>query len=204
MKWKMIAITALVVLGGCVPTLHPLYTDADLVFEPALLGCWDADKGETWTFAKETDNSYTMTLVSNNKTGKFTAHLLKLDNTLYLDLIPQKMDIDAADFYQLYLYPVHVFMKVYQISPTLEMAVMDIDWLKKYLKENPDAIEYTFAGKDNKQPIITASTSELQAFVKAHANDKDAWEQRAVMSRCKPAIPKKSDSDEPKKTKSQK
>jgi len=39
-------ITTVLIIGialvasACVPSLHPLYTDKDLIFEPALLGEW--------------------------------------------------------------------------------------------------------------------------------------------------------------------
>ena len=46
-------------LTGCVPSLHPLYTDADLIFEPQLIGLWAVDENdETWRFEKDTDKGY--------------------------------------------------------------------------------------------------------------------------------------------------
>ena len=35
-----LAITAAILVTGCVPTLHPLYTERDLTFDAALIGLW--------------------------------------------------------------------------------------------------------------------------------------------------------------------
>jgi hypothetical protein len=40
------------------------------------------------------------------------------------------------------LIPGHLFMKVTQIQPTLQIAFLDPDWLKELLKENPKAIAH--------------------------------------------------------------
>ena len=34
----LVLISFLIVLAGCVPSLNPLYTDRDVIFDPALLG----------------------------------------------------------------------------------------------------------------------------------------------------------------------
>ena len=176
MKYKIIAITALVVFGGCLPSLHPLYTPEDLVFKPELLGCWGEDNDETWTFAQDDKKSYTLTINNQGETGTFSAHLLTLDKTLYLDLIATDLgELDVCDFYKMSIYPVHIFMKVEQISPELTLTFMDPEWVEEYLKENPDELELTLAGDDNERRLITASTEQLQTFVKKHANNEDAW-----------------------------
>ncbi len=77
-------------LVGCIPTLHPLYAEKDLVFDPALLGLWSSDKErETWLFEKESESAYKLTYTdSHGKAGQFTAHLLKLNGNRFLDLYP--------------------------------------------------------------------------------------------------------------------
>ncbi len=58
-------VGALVILAGCVPSLHPLYTDKDTVFELALLGKWsEKDSKATWTFTKGNKKQYNLVLDS--------------------------------------------------------------------------------------------------------------------------------------------
>src|SRR5688572_2052421 len=42
--------TVLWVVAGCVPSLNPLYTLKEVVFDPALIGSW-SEEGSTWTFS---------------------------------------------------------------------------------------------------------------------------------------------------------
>jgi hypothetical protein len=64
-RLKMRAIKLMVALGlvafmaGCVPSLHPLFTEEDLVYDPALVGTWAEKEGEDiWTFRKSGENAY--------------------------------------------------------------------------------------------------------------------------------------------------
>ena len=41
-----LAWLSVVVLMGCIPSLHPLYTEKDLVFDESLLGEWTLDDGK--------------------------------------------------------------------------------------------------------------------------------------------------------------
>ena len=47
MSRGVVAIAGLLLLGGCVPSLQPLFTDRDLVFDPGLIGTWKDTDGET-------------------------------------------------------------------------------------------------------------------------------------------------------------
>ncbi|MBN1552545.1 hypothetical protein JW979_13805, partial [bacterium] len=54
------------------------------------------------------------------------------------------------------------------ITPTLQMAAMDPQWMETYLEKNPGSIK---AEKLQDRILITASTDELQAFFLKHIND---------------------------------
>jgi hypothetical protein len=76
--------------------------------------------------------------------------------------------------------PLHLLLKVEEISPSFKYRVMDMDWLDKLLQKNPNAIKHIFvtqeAGEDDKKKIVlTAETQELQAFVLKYVNDNDAF-----------------------------
>ena len=46
-------------LTACVPSLNPLYTEQDLVFDKSILGVWTDDKQtETWEFVYVDEKEY--------------------------------------------------------------------------------------------------------------------------------------------------
>lgn len=182
-------------LAGCVPSLHPLYTEKDAFFEQKLLGCW-TDGKDTWKFQKAADpNAYSLTMTKKGDLGKFDAHLVKIENMIFMDLFPQKPDLKTNDFYKLHLLPAHTFIKVEQIEPKLTLSVMDPETIKEMLENDPNIIKHEIL--DDKRIVLTASTKELQDFLKEHADDKGLFGEPAEMERCiqdDPNIPEKFES----------
>ena len=169
---RKIWIGLLLILGGCVSSLHPLYTEKDLIFDPALLGEWTADDGKaTWAFTKNGETQYQLVCADDEgKQGRFQVHLLKIEGRLFLDLFPMD-DNDAKDddFYKLHRVPAHTFMFVKQIQPTLQMAFLDPFQTRDYLKDHPESIRHEKIEHD--RIVLTAQPKELQAFVLQHEND---------------------------------
>ena len=93
---KLLFYLLAAIMGGCIPSLHPLYTEKDLIFEEKLLGIW-GKSDEYWKFQEATDsNSYDLTTMIDQDEGKFVAHLVKLDNMLFLDLSYLSSDHDLS------------------------------------------------------------------------------------------------------------
>ncbi len=188
---RKVLVGLLLVLGGCVPSLHPLYTEKDLIFDPALLGEWTLGKNnkESWTFTKAGEKQYQLVYIDDEgKEGKFCVHLLKIEGRLFLDLFPMELDSKKTDedpkenaFYKLHLVPAHTFMLVKQIQPTLQMAFLNPSWAKDYLKAHPDAVRHEKV--DHDEIVLTAPTKELQAFVLKHEKDADAFATLDPMTR---------------------
>jgi hypothetical protein len=106
---KVIPLGALVFLTGCiVPSLHPFYTDKDLVFERALVGSWleyqvEGDPSppaipQVWTFSKaESTNAegaadgYDVKVRVKDYMASYQARLMKANDTLFLDLLPDEL-----------------------------------------------------------------------------------------------------------------
>jgi hypothetical protein len=163
------------ILVGCVPSLNPLYTEEDLVFEPKLVGVWaeDAESKERWTFERAGEKGYKVIYEEAGERGEFKVHLLRLGDQLYLDFFPDDeamKKLDRNDFYKFHWLPAHTFARVYRVEPELSMAFMNPDWLAKLLKEDPAAIGHVQRG-DDVVVVLTASTKALQAFVKKHADE---------------------------------
>ncbi len=171
---SMMLLGAVVLSGGCIRSLHPIYTDKDLVFEPSLIGEWGEDNSEeTWAFSKVSTNEYELVYTDGmGKQGTFSAHLVKIKEKFFLDFFPAAAELKENDFYQFHLLRVHTFAYVRQIEPTLQMTFPDADWLKKFLEDNPDSIQHE---KIEDEVILTAATTELQNFWLKHTETKGAF-----------------------------
>ncbi len=193
-------------LGGCIPvmSLHPLFTEKDLTFNEKLLGSWvqkDEPNGAEaiWDFkrADANENAYKLTFTDKEgKKGLFVAHLVKLENRLFLDVYPSEPPWDEKDPNKVewlhntfFFIPVHTFIKVNGVEPELKLQITDDDEFKKLLKEAPNVIEY--ASIEDK-PVLTASTKELQAFVVKYADDSRVFTAEGALTHKKPKAPQES------------
>ena len=186
-----LVLVAFCVVVGCIPTsINPLYTEQDLVFDPALIGVWggDSDAKETWAFEKAGDKEYKFVYTEEDgKTGQFEAHLLKLGNTRFLDFFPEESGIEEmnrSSFYKVHLLRTHSFLKVTQIQPALQMAPLDLKWLREFLGKNPKAIRHHKIGEgDEAQIVLTASTPELRKFMEKHLKTEGAFAEPVNLKR---------------------
>ena len=177
MKKLSIACVLLSFVVGCIPSLHEIYTKDTLIYDANLVGTWKGDPNseDAWIFEKADPNSgsYKVTFIENGKPGKFDAHLCKIGSVRYLDLYPQDPNLPYNDFYKMHLLPVHTFMKVESISPTLSLRMMKPDELAQKLKAEPNLVKHE-KGKDS--ILLTASPKELQKFLIAVANEPNLYD----------------------------
>lgn len=183
----LVAVGIVVLVLGCVPSLHPLYTEKDVTFDPTLVGVWsEKDKTDTWTFNKSGDNAYELIMTQDGAPGKFEVHLVRLGELLFLDIYPEEPDI-KPNFYKIHLLPVHTFyrIRIDKEKDVLRIAGMNPDWLKENLDEKRITIAHERLGEDVGvgNIVITASTKELQEFVVKHAAE--AFGEPAELQRLK-------------------
>jgi len=184
-----------VILGGCVPviSLHPLYTEKDVVVDKKLCGTWVDDANSpktTWEFMciDEPKNAYKLIFTDEEgMKGSFVAHLVKLQNRLFLDIFPSELPWDPEDpnkmdwpYNSLFLIPAHTFVKVDSIEPQLKLRLTLESKLEELLKENPIAVEHTSVGN---RLVLTGSTKKLQAFVLKYADDERVFTDEITLSR---------------------
>ena len=194
MKTKKFLFYLLVsVLGGCVPvmSIHQLYNDRDLVFEKSLVGDWTSEPNNLWQFScqDESQKAYNLLFTNkDNKKGSFIVYLVKLGNKFFFDVYPADLPWGekAADNIKwpnnaCFFRPTHTFVKINSIEPQLKVQGTDDDAMKKFLKEDPNAIRHETL--PDGRFILTASTRELQAFVLKYADDKRVFTSEMVLSR---------------------
>ena len=209
MRKRILAILGTVLVSalttGCfVRSLHPLYTEQDIVFEPDLVGLWNDDDEAVWTFSKGDGNSYDLVITDDeDNRDPFVAYLVKIEGNLFLDLLPKSKNLEGTEFYKSLFLPVHAFCYIKQIEPTLQMRAPDPDWLEALLEENPGAIRHEKVQNGIMAPppsgtedpenvprrkiqyeiILTAPTKDLQAFLIEHLHDKGAFGEPSNMKR---------------------
>ena len=187
-----------VIIGGCVPviSLHPLYTEKDVVVDQKLYGTWVDDANSpktTWEFKSidEPKNAYKLIFSDEEgRKGSFVAHLVKLQDRLFLDIYPSELPWEPEDpnktdwlYNCLFLIPAHTFVKIDSIEPQLKLRLMLESKMEELLKENPSAVEHTSVGD---RLVITGSTKELQAFVLKYADDERVFTDQVTLSRKEP------------------
>lgn len=167
------------VLGGCVlPSLHPLYSDKDIVFEEKLLGNWrSCSSKEMWLFEKGSEpNSYNLTGTDTDGSGKFIAHLVAIDDMLFLDLFPGEPEsLKSCSLWRYSICPLHLFIKVDQIEPTLKIRMMNPEKMQKLLENDPNLLKHEILEKNDNRIVLTASTAELQKFMRAYGNSDELF-----------------------------
>ena len=162
-------------LCSCIPSVNPFYTARDVVSDPRLLGAWQekdkADKPDVWKFEGTTNQMYQLTITEKEgKQGEFDAHLFKLKQEYFLDLIPGDCNYatNQADLVAASMFPGHLLVHVSQLDPELKLAFFDFDWLQKHLEKNPKALAHHL---EDKRIVLTADTRDLQKFVLKHLDE---------------------------------
>jgi hypothetical protein len=190
MRYYTVAISVVggLLLLGCIPSYHPLFTPDNVAFDPNLVGTWTVkDKDETIQFTAAEEKSYRMVYTDGQgKTGVFAAHLTKIDGHLFLDIFPAELDSPQNDFFKVHLVPAHSFMLIHEISPeTLRLSAVNVKWLGEYLEEHPDALKHE---RREKGPLmLTASTEQLRKFFAEHVTTPKAFGDPSTLKRVGPA-----------------
>ncbi|MEZ6097739.1 MAG: hypothetical protein R3E01_02085 [Pirellulaceae bacterium] len=188
----IVAVIAAILLAGCVRSLHPIYTSSDVVFNKELIGTWkQSDQETTWQFTEskddERDRAFRLVVTDDKgRPGTFLAHLVKLDDELFLDLFPIAPQVANNGFYKFHFQRVHTFLRFGLGGQNLTLAPMNPDWLEKHLQEHPDALSHTNVTPSGHVPtgkeenaaerlLLTASTAQLQRFLRKYADTEGAF-----------------------------
>jgi hypothetical protein len=172
----------LVLLAGCsdsisIPlSLHPLCPEKEAIYDSALAGKWVAkgDEDELLLVIKKADDTGYLLTINTPKAPpqKFRAQFVRLGKFLFWDLSPEFQVSENNLYWSLHLLPSHSFSRVKIVKNTLQLNILDEDWLEKKIlaKEITLAHEYL-----DDRIVLTAPTAELQAFVKKYGGDKEAF-----------------------------
>lgn len=176
--------TLVLVLTGCIPSLHPIYFPEDVTFDESILGSWeDGDTGEIWNFSNAGRSEYKLIHIDEEgRKGEFNARLVKISGHLFLDLEPADRGSVQTSFYQEHFQKTHSFVHVLQTQPMLKFAVMEERWLNDLVTQQPSAIRHERVGGEI---LLTSSTRETQKFLIDNLNTQGAYSEPMHLTRRK-------------------
>jgi len=190
MKTRNIIIIALVglLLSSClVKSLQPFFHNEDVIYNPTLLGTYIDNDSAKWVIKQHVyskgfmqgdtaDNSYLVELHEEDSSiSKFNVHLFELDGIYYLDFFPVLSD-RYDNFVGYHMVPVHSLARIeVKSNDHLVISWFDEEWLNKLFEENRVKISHEVISvgeyKETKEYVLTASTDELQKFVRKYGKE---------------------------------
>jgi hypothetical protein len=171
-------------LAGCwQKSLNAFYTPGDVISDAKLLRVWHEkkensegkkEKGMEWTFTQGDDKSYKLEIKDGDETHHYEARLFKLGEHRFLDLLPTARAVSTI--------PAHSLFKVTEIGSTLQVAMLNVNWMQKWLRKNPASLPHLAVidpdhrdDREKDELVLTADTKALQAFLRQHGDDADLF-----------------------------
>jgi len=193
----------LILLSGCLTTLHPIFTEKDIVYDSKLIGKWKmsevgdkdpsvlTEKGQAviTNLATETtvelpgnisaikQKGYLISYVDNDGMAeRYIAFLARIGKHLYFDYYPadKKADRKIDEFFGAHFVKMHTSYRV-EISKdgSFELSQLDGSYVKSLIDEKKIRINHETDADDN--TIITASTKELQQYLFKYGDEPSAY-----------------------------
>jgi hypothetical protein len=204
-KNTLFLIIILVTAQSCtIFSLNPLYHEEDLLEMPEVLGLWedtgDGEEKEFVFFEKLDDNKYLFRYMEGNRkavlakyyqeegdysaedleilmdqTVSYEAGILKVGDHHFLDLYPYYDNDEQDENYYLFrnFIPTHSFLKFEWENDQLVLYMFSYDRLSELFEQNRIRIRHQ---EFDEYIVITASTDELQKFIRKYSDDEKAFE----------------------------
>ncbi|TMI65453.1 MAG: hypothetical protein E6H07_05915 [Bacteroidetes bacterium] len=186
----------IIFLSGCLNTLHPIFTEKDLAYDPKLIGTWkienQGNKGSAVISNLTTESSLDIpgTISSIKQKGYFISYrdengkvseqyiafLARIGKHLYFDYYPadKKEDRKIDEFFGVHLVKMHTSYRVEILNDgSFELSQLDGSYVKNLIDEKKIRISHETDADDN--ITITASTKELQQYLLKYGDEPSAY-----------------------------
>jgi len=179
-------ILAFAALSSClVSSLHPFYKEKDKKYDATLMGTWIDGDNCIWNIQPNMvstgfmepqveDGSYKITYYEEeDRVSVLTTVLFQLNGLNYVDFMPDlNEDHFNADMTGFHHIPVHTLARVQYCQDSILLYWYGDEWLNELFEENRIRLKHeTVEYHDYDRQVLTASTDELQKFIKKYAND---------------------------------
>jgi len=203
---KIVLTTAfaflLIFLSSCLTTLHPIFTEKDLAYDPKLIGTWNTEREgnkERVTISNlATENSVELPgnisrikqkgyLISyqhehSEIPDRYIAFLARIGKYLYFDYYPayKKEDLKIDEFFGAHLAKMHTSYRVEILNDgSFELSQLDGSYVKSLIDQKKIRISHETGADDNF--VITAPTSELQQYLIKYSDEPEAYESKKTI-----------------------
>ena len=206
MKTRNLVVLAIILITGqscTIFSLNPLYNEEDLLQMPEVLGLWEDndDEGEFVSFERLDNNKFIFRYMEGDKqtvidfySGKisadsvnenikvlkeqtisFEAGILEVGDHYFIDLYPYYAEGENDEEYYLWrnFIPTHAFLKFEWENAELVLYMFSYDRLQELFEQNRIRIRHQ---QFDDYIVITASTDDLQKFIRKYADDEKAFE----------------------------
>ncbi len=187
-----IVVLSMLLLSSClVSSLHPFYTEKDIIYRPELNGNWyDQDSG-IWVVEQYQEENgfmnpttpadyYRITYYEKTegkyKPSLFKAVLFSLENRQFVDFYPVEYELET-DLAGYHVIPVHTLARFHLRNGNISFTWYNDEWLNELFEKNRLRLshETVTISKDYQRQVLTAPTEELQKFLSKYADDERAF-----------------------------
>jgi hypothetical protein len=182
------------VLGACAtPSVHPIYTESTerdaLLDEPGLVGTWKGSDSSTTYTVTRVPNAYGLVAATTDEKRpdrwEFDVRLVQIGEHRFADFSVNGRERDALqEKWGPLLVPTHLFARWDLEGDALTLWLLKRDWFEKAVAGKAVTLTHTAMGKDS--ILISAPTADLQAFLRKHGGDPDAFADQVKLRRVKP------------------
>jgi len=201
-KWArlgaILLITSGVWLGGCgsVGSIQPLETGEPLMESASLRGKWvttDGNSQELEYFQVDSasgDKYFVSSLKPNGKLQVlYEVSLVQVGKDTFMDAAFSETESDEEhrDAQDMRVLPVHFIGRVWIKGDTLQLGLLDYEWLEKMISSERVKLPFTVHQENNENLLLlTADSDKLAEFVREYAEDPDAFSMVVTFHRVGP------------------
>lgn len=193
----VLALVLAIAMAGCsIPSLHGIHTPETIRDDAGLAGLW-ADTGHEVVVRidRPAEAEFEATIVAMPDDAKKTAtpmsfdvRLVQLGETMFADLVLNKQERQAAmERHQTMVVRTHQFLKFAREGDTLRVWALDFEKVRDGLLDGSLPVAHAVLDDSDGSAdlVLTATTAELQAFLRGRAGDERLWAGPAVLQRQK-------------------
>ena len=184
----------LVLLNGCLTTLHPIFTEKDLVFDPRLAGNWKKSKDSSTALYRQANTGdleglspalkrnaariYIREEKDSRGRTKSTSYafMVKLGKYYYMDFYPADLKTTelAVEFFAVHYVPMHSIYRIkFAGNYSFDIQQLDAGYLEKLIRNKQVRLKHEVT--DDGNYLITAPTAELQQYLIKYSDTPEAY-----------------------------
>jgi len=200
-KWARLGafllVTASVWLGGCgsVGSIQPLETGEPLMESANLRGKWVTTNGNSQEEYFQVDSAtsdvyFVSSLKPNGKLQVlYEVSLVQVGKYTFMDAAFSEAESgdEHRDARDMRVLPVHFIGRVWIKGDTLQLGLLDYEWLEKMISGEKVKLPFTVhQGNNESLLLLTADSDKLAEFVREYAEGPDAFSMIVTFHRVGP------------------